>query len=147
MLEQLPAWNAALNTISTVLLIGGYRAIRAKQVARHRMFMISAFIVSMLFLTGYLLHKWHLATTTGAVNTVFAGPQPWRTIYLVILATHVVLAATIPVLAPLTIYRGWTMKVERHRKIARITLPIWLYVSVTGVIVYLMLYQFFPRVS
>jgi protein SCO1/2/putative membrane protein len=144
MLENLPAVNASLNALSTVLLVLGYRFIRAKQIDRHRAVMISAFVVSMVFVAGYLLHKWHLYTTTGSYNTTFQGTGAWRTVYLVLLATHVILAATVPFLAIITIRRGWTMRVELHRRIARITLPIWLYVSVTGVLVYFMLYQWFP---
>jgi len=90
------------------------------------------------------LHKWHLYTTTGAYNTTFSGTGVWRVLYLVLLFTHVTLAATVPVLALITINRGLNMRVELHKKIAKITLPIWLYVSVTGVIVYFMLYQWFP---
>lgn len=144
MLENLPAVNATLNAISTVLLLTGYRLIRAKKIEQHRMAMMGAFVVSMLFLACYLLHKWHLYTTTGSYNTVFAGTGTWRTVYLLLLGTHVVLAIAVPFLAIITIRRGLAMSVERHRRIARITLPIWLYVSVTGVLVYFMLYQWFP---
>ncbi|MEY2720245.1 MAG: hypothetical protein RLZZ273_1611 [Bacteroidota bacterium] len=142
--DQLPALNAMLNALSTVLLLRGYSLIRSKQIEQHRRFMIAAFVVSIVFLACYLLHKWHLYTTTGAYNTTFSGTGVWRVLYLVLLFTHVTLAATVPVLALITINRGLNMRVELHKKIAKITLPIWLYVSVTGVIVYFMLYQWFP---
>ncbi|MBU3698999.1 MAG: DUF420 domain-containing protein [Candidatus Kapabacteria bacterium] len=146
-LEQLPALNATLNALSTVLLVVGYRLIRQRRIEQHRMVMITAFVVSIVFLACYLLHKWHLYTTTGSYNTVFPGQGMWRNIYLLILITHVALAATVPFLAIITIRRGLAMSVETHRRIARITLPIWLYVSVTGVIVYFMLYQWFTPTS
>lgn len=142
-LGQLPALNATLNAVCTVLLIVGYRLIRQKKIEQHRTVMIVAFGVSVVFLACYLLHKWHLYTTTGAYNTVFPGQGIWRGIYLALLISHVSLAATVPVLAIITIRRGLRMSVETHRRIARITLPIWLYVSVTGVVVYFMLYQWF----
>ena len=106
--------------------------------------MLTAFTVSVLFLAGYLLHKWHLYETTGSYNTTFQGEGIVRVVYFVILISHVLLAMTVPVLSFITLFRGLKMNVEKHRKIARITFPIWLYVSVTGVIVYFMLYQWFP---
>lgn len=142
-LEDLPAVNAGLNATSTVLLLAGYRFIRAKKIQQHRMMMILAFCVSMIFLACYLLHKWHLHQTTGSFNTTFQGTGVWRGVYFFILITHVLLAITVPVLATITIRRGLKMSVEAHRRIARITLPVWLYVSVTGVVVYFMLYQWF----
>jgi protein SCO1/2/putative membrane protein len=142
--DQLPALNATLNAICTVLLVRGYSLIRAKKIEQHRTVMVSAFVVSIVFLACYLLHKWHLYNTTGAYNTTIAGQGAWRIVYLGILISHVTLAATVPVLALITINRGLNMRVELHRKIAKITFPIWLYVSVTGVIVYFMLYQWFP---
>lgn len=143
MLENLPAVNATLNAISTVLLVSGYRFIRAKRIPQHRAMMLSAFVMSILFLVCYLLHKWHLYETTGSYNTAFKGHGMWRPIYVGVLITHVALAAAVPVLASITLFRGLKMRVERHRAIARITFPIWLYVSVTGVLVYFMLYQWF----
>lgn len=142
--DNLPAVNASLNALSTLLLLRGFMLIRAKKVEQHRMMMISAFVVSIVFLACYLLHKWHLYSTTGVYNTTFSGTGAWRVVYLVLLFSHVSLAATVPVLALITINRGLNMRVELHKKIAKITFPIWLYVSVTGVIVYFMLYQWFP---
>ncbi|MCX6139222.1 MAG: DUF420 domain-containing protein [Candidatus Kapabacteria bacterium] len=141
--EQLPVLNAVLNAISTVLLLTGYRLIRAKKIQQHRAVMITAFCVSSAFLVSYILHKWHLWETTGSYNTLFTGQGMWRPIYFTVLITHVALAITVPVLAIITISRGLKMNVATHRRIARVTLPIWLYVSVTGVLVYFMLYQWF----
>jgi uncharacterized membrane protein YozB (DUF420 family) len=143
MLDQLPAINASLNAVSTILLLNGLRHIKAKRIEQHRTMMLTAFAVSIVFLLCYLLHKWHLYTTTGSFNTAFQGQGMWRTIYFVILITHVTLAASVPVLASITLFRGLRMRVERHRAIARVTFPIWLYVSVTGVVVYFMLYRWF----
>ncbi len=136
--------NAALNAVSTVLLLAGFRFIKQKRIPQHRAMMVSAFIVSMLFLAGYLLHKWHLYETTGSYNTTFQGEGGWRIVYFVVLISHILLAATVPFLAVITVYRGLKMNVAKHRRIAKITFPIWLYVSVTGVLVYFMLYQWFP---
>lgn len=142
-MDQLPAVNALLNATSTIVLLTGYRFIRRKQVSQHRAMMLTAFVLQILFLAGYLLHKWHLYATTGSYNTTFQGQGAWRTVYFVLLISHVVLAASVPFLASITLFRGLKMNVERHRRIARVTFPIWLYVSVTGVLVYFMLYQWF----
>jgi len=142
-MDWLPAVNATLNGISTVLLLTGLRFIKRKEITKHRLCMLTAFVVSIAFLACYLLHKVHLYQTTGSYNTTFKGTGGWRIFYFVLLSTHVVLAAVVPVLASITLFRGLKMKVEKHRRIARITFPIWLYVSVTGVLVYFMLYQFF----
>ncbi len=142
----LPTINAMLNSISVILLIIGFREIKKKNIATHKKIMISAFVVSVVFLICYLLHKYLLFVNTGSYNTAFSGAGMWRYIYFIILITHVVLAAFVPVLAILTIRRGLVMNVEMHRKIAKITYPIWMYVSVTGVIVYFMLYHIFQKV-
>lgn len=144
-MDQLPAINATLNAASTILLLTGFGFIRRKRIRLHRFCMISAFVLSMVFLASYLLHKWHLYSTTGSYNTVFHGQGAFRTLYFTILITHVALAATVPVLASITLFRGLKMSVVKHKRLARITLPIWLYVSVTGVIVYFMLYQWSPQ--
>lgn len=137
--------NAMLNAASTILLLSGYRFIRTKRIPLHRMCMIAAFTLSILFLVGYLLHKWYLFQTTGSYNTMFAGTGAIRTVYFSVLISHVVLAAIVPFLAFITLFRGLRMDVKRHRRIARFTLPVWLYVSVTGVFVYFMLYQWYPH--
>lgn len=143
-LTILPVINASLNVISGILLILGFRHIKRKNIIQHKKIMISAFIISIVFLLCYILHKYLLYVNTGKFNTEFNGTGFWRVLYFLILIPHVVLAATVPVLAIITIKRGLKMNVALHRKIAKITYPIWMYVSVTGVIVYFMLYQFFP---
>ena len=136
--RDLPAINATLNAVAALLLIWGYTLIRRKRVATHRRVMISAFVVSTLFLISYLTYH----AQVGSVR--FQGTGSIRTVYLGILLTHTVLAATVPVLAGVSLWRGWTGQYDRHRRIARWALPVWLYVSITGVIVYWMLYQLSP---
>jgi len=143
MTETLPAINATLNAVSTVLLLLGYKFIRERNIEKHRRVMITAFVISVVFLACYLLHKWLLFQATGSFNTAFQGQGAWRAVYFTILITHVTLAACVPVLAIITIRRGLAMRIDPHRRIAKVTLPIWLYVSVTGVIVYFMLYHWF----
>ena len=127
--------DAALNAIAAVLLVWGYLLIRRKRIQMHRRVMITAFGVSSLFLVCYLVHHY----LVGLVR--FPGTGLVRTVYLSILGTHTVLAAAVPVLAIITLSRGLSGRFDRHRRIARWTLPIWLYVSVTGVVVYVMLYH------
>jgi uncharacterized membrane protein YozB (DUF420 family) len=134
--HALPAVNATLNATATVLLIWAYMLIRRKRIQQHRRVMLSAFGVSIVFLTCYLVYH----AQVGSVP--YPKDKPLRSLYLAILLTHVLLAATVPFLASITLYRGWKGNYPKHRRIARWTLPIWLYVSVTGVVVYLMLYQF-----
>ena len=143
-MDQLPALNATLNAASTIALLAGYSFIKKKKIAQHRAMMLTAFVLSMLFLVGYLLHKWHLYQTTGSFNTTFQGEGAIRIVYFVILISHVLLAMTLPILAPITLFRGLKMNVVNHRRIARLTFPIWLYVSATGVLVYFLLYQWYP---
>lgn len=138
---RLPATNAMLNALATVLLLVGFTAIKAGRVALHRRMMLYSFGVSVAFLASYLTYHVALQQYTGTHGKEFDGDGAARTIYYAILISHVVLAATVPVLAPLTIYRGLKGDVPRHRRIARMTFPIWLYVSVTGVIIYGMLYH------
>ncbi len=131
----LPTINAALNATSALLLVWGYRLIHRKRIATHRRVMTAAFTISCLFLVGYLVHH----AIVGVVRFPHTGAL--RTLYLTILGTHTVLAATVPVLAVITLRQGLAKRYDRHRRIARWTLPIWLYVSVTGVVVYAMLYH------
>lgn len=135
-IHDLPALNATLNGTSAVLLTTGYVLIRSGRKDAHRAVMLTAFGVSIAFLISYLVYH----SQVGSVHYPHEGVL--RTVYLTILATHTVLAATVPVLAILTLRRALKGEFLRHRKLARWTLPIWLYVSVTGVVVYLMLYQF-----
>lgn len=133
-----PALNASLNATSAVLLLLGWRFIRRRAVAAHRACMVAATIVSLLFLGCYLYYHAHAGTTR------FVGPAPARLIYLIILVSHTILAMLLPVLVPITLVLGSRGRFEKHRRIARWTFPIWLYVSVTGVVVYVMLYHLFP---
>lgn len=133
--RDLPALNAILNATAAALLVCGWLLIRAKKVQLHRRVMVTAFGVSVAFLISYLVYH----AQVGSVR--FQGTGPIRTVYLSILLTHTLLAAAVPFLAGLTLWRGWTASYERHRRIARWALPIWLYVSVTGVVVYWMLYR------
>jgi uncharacterized membrane protein YozB (DUF420 family) len=131
----LPAVNATLNAISTVFLAAGWRFIRRGQITRHRSCMIAAFATSALFLTSYLVYH----ANVGSVP--FRGLGTVRLLYFAILTTHIILAALILPLALITLSRALARRFDRHRTIARWTLPIWLYVSITGVVIYLMLYR------
>lgn len=134
-LSDLPALNATLNAIAAVLLMTGYAFIRRGYVRRHRAAMIAACFVSVLFLTSYVIYHANIGSRP------FTGQGPIRVVYFTILLTHVVLAAAVPPLAIITLSRGLRARFDRHVAIARWTFPIWMYVSVTGVIVYLMLYR------
>lgn len=135
MIRLLPSVDAFLNAVAAILLIWGYGLIRRKQIEKHRRVMISAFAVSTAFLTCYLIYH----AQVGSVPYRKTGPI--RTVYFTILISHLLLAFTVPVLAIITLSRALGRRFDKHRRIARWTLPIWLYVSITGVIVYLMLYQ------
>ena len=139
--ERLPAINAILNSIATVLLVLGLILIKRKKRTAHKWTMLAAFLDSVIFLVCYLTYHTALRHYTGSSGRPFPTENSLRPIYLLILITHVVLAATVPILAIVTIYRGLKADWERHKKIARWTFPIWLYVSVTGVIIYWMLYH------
>jgi protein SCO1/2/putative membrane protein len=134
-LRTLPAVNATLNGSAAVLLLWGRYLISRRKVDLHRKVMLTAFGVSIAFLICYLVYH----AQVGSVP--FQKHGPIRIVYFSILITHTLLAATVPVLAILTLRRALRREFERHRRLARWTFPIWLYVSVTGVIVYLMLYQ------
>ena len=134
-LQDLPALNATLNAISAILLVTGYVLIRTRRPIAHRNVMIAALVSSTLFLTSYLVYH----AQVGSKH--FPGTGTARTLYFVILTTHTILAAAVPFLAGITVWRAWRRSFARHVRIARWTLPIWLYVSVTGVVVYWMLYQ------
>ena len=135
MTPVLPTINAILNATAAVLLVWGYVLIRRKRVQQHRKVMITAFFVSCAFLVCYLVYH----VQVGSVRFLKQGII--RAVYLSILTTHTTLAVAVPVLAVLTLRRGLTGRLNPHRSLARWTLPIWLYVSVTGVVVYLMLYH------
>ncbi|MBI5473416.1 MAG: DUF420 domain-containing protein [Ignavibacteriae bacterium] len=135
---DLPFVNAILNTTSSLLLITGYYFIRQNRKLHHKKVMIAAMITSSLFLLSYLIYHYEV----GSVK--FAGQGTARTIYFIVLISHTILAVAVPPLAIITLVRGLRERFDRHRRIARWTLPIWLYVSVTGVIVYVMLYRLYP---
>jgi len=134
-ISDLPTVNATLNGISTVLLTLGYVMIRQRKMTAHRNCMIAAFVVSALFLTSYLIYHSHAAPKSFTVGG-------WiRPIYFAILIPHIILAFLILPLALRTLYLAWRKRFAQHRRLARLTLPLWLYVSVTGVIIYWMLYH------
>lgn len=132
---DLPALNATLNFISFVLLVTGYVFIRQKQWRKHRACMIAALVMSGLFLTSYVIYH----AQVGSVP--FKGTGLIRIVYFAVLIPHVILAAAMVPPVIITVSRGLSAKYDAHRRIARWTLPIWMYVSITGVIVYLMLYK------
>ena len=131
----LPAVNAALNTLTALLLVAGYVQIRRRRIAAHRACMLAAFTTSVLFLVSYLTYHAQVGSQP------FTGQGPIRSVYFVVLISHIVLAALILPLALVTLRRGLRRDDVRHAAIARWTLPIWLYVSVTGIVVYWMLYR------
>ena len=132
---DLPALNATLNAISFVFLLTGYLFIRRGQRDQHRLCMIGALVMSALFLTSYVIYHFNV----GSVPFRRTG---WiRTVYFAVLVPHVILAAAIVPLVVITVSRALSKRFDRHRVIARWTLPLWMYVSITGVIVYVMLYQ------
>ena len=137
-LSILPHLNAILNGTSAILLLSGYSFIRKGNIAAHRACQISALIVSILFLCSYLTYHFNHGTTR------FTGQGFVRPLYFIILTSHTILAVVIVPLVAVTFMRALRADFVKHRRIARITLPLWLYVSVTGVIVYLMLYQIYP---
>ncbi len=141
-LSFLPAVNAGLNSIATTLLIVGRVLIKRGRVAAHRKVMLSAFGVSALFLTFYVAHK----ASKGFTNTTFNVEGVAKVAYLALLSTHLVLAMTVPVLAILLIRWGLRDERSRHRRLARVAWPIWMYVSVTGVAIYFLLYHLNPPV-
>ncbi len=134
-IADLPALNATLNSIAALLLVTGWIAIRGGRIALHRACMLAAFTTSALFLASYLVYHYH------AGSRPFPGQGAIRAVYFAILITHIVLAAAVLPLALVTLSRALARRFDKHRRIARITLPVWLYVSVTGVVVYVMLYQ------
>jgi putative membrane protein len=136
-INDLPAVNAGLNATAAILLGIGYALIRRGRIRQHRAVMLTAFGTSVLFLVSYLTYHAHVGSKH------FPGTGAMRTIYFTILLTHTVLAATIVPLALVTLSRALSARFDRHRAIARWTLPLWMYVSITGVIVYFMLYRLY----
>ncbi|MFO0879849.1 MAG: DUF420 domain-containing protein, partial [Gemmataceae bacterium] len=144
--DDFPAFNAALNGLAGILLVFGYAAIRLRKVRVHTTFMVTAILVSTFFLASYLFYHLYVK---GGQPTRFSQQAPdapsWvGMLYLTILGTHTVLAIPTAPLALYLAYQGWTNRLDRHVRLARWVLPVWLYVSVTGVVVYWMLYRLYP---
>jgi uncharacterized membrane protein YozB (DUF420 family) len=137
--SDLPAVNASLNALSAVFLMAGFVFIRRRNQAAHKRCMVAAVITSSVFLTCYLIYHFH------AGRTVFKQPAWFRPIYLTLLLTHTVLAVTIVPMIIVTLVRALRERFDAHRRIARWTWPLWTYVSVTGVVIYFLLYQIFPQ--
>ena len=133
--RDLPAVNASLNALAAALLVVGWVLIRRRRERAHRNVMLAAVAVSTLFLASYLVYHWQVGSVP------FQGQGTVRSVYFTVLISHTVLAAAVPVLVVLSLWRAFGRRYRRHRAIARWTLPIWLYVSVTGVVVYWMLYR------
>lgn len=142
---DLPALNASLNSLATVLLTAGFIFIKRGNQIAHRNCMIAALVVSTLFLVSYLGYHYQMKLHHGEAHTKFVNPPEFRPVYLAILFTHLVGAFVIVPLVLITTTRAFKQRFEAHKRIARWTWPIWMYVSVTGVIIYLMLYQVFPQ--
>jgi uncharacterized membrane protein YozB (DUF420 family) len=138
---DLPAVNATLNGLAAILLVTGWVFIRRKNVAAHKACMISAFVMSALFLACYLTYHYYRVSTTGESSTPFPGTGIWKTIYFSILIPHIILAVVMLPMILRVFYLAFKGDFARHKRLARITLPIWVYVSVTGVLVYVMLYR------
>ncbi len=138
--HDIPALNATLNSIATVLISVGYVLVKCGRLEAHRKVMLSAMAVSALFLVGYVSHKFMVR----GVHTPFGGEGAIRTVYYVMLITHILLAIAIAYLVPRTFWLAITGNLERHKAWAKWTFPIWFYVSITGVLVYFFLYQWWP---
>ena len=135
-----PAVNASLNALSGILLLSGFVQMKRGRIQAHKRLMIAACVTSLVFLASYITYH----TLRGGVVTRFTGTGSIRTLYLSILISHTILAVTIVPLAILSVRNGLKMRVPQHRRVARWTFPLWMYVSVTGVLVYFFLYHWFP---
>ncbi len=135
-----PPLNASLNALSGVFLLIAYAYIRQRKIGLHKRFMLAACTTSVLFLICYVTYH----SLRGGVVTKFAGEGPWRTFYFALLTSHTILAVVILPLAIFSVFYGLKMRVPQHRRVARWTFPLWMYVSVTGVLVYFFLYHWFP---
>lgn len=138
--EFFPPLNASLNALSGIFLLIAFRFIKQRNIPQHRRFMLAACGSSVLFLICYVTYH----SIRGGVVTKFAGEGIWRTVYLSILTSHTILAVVILPLAVLSVWHGLKMHVPQHRRVAVWTFPLWMYVSVTGVLVYFFLYHWFP---
>lgn len=142
---DLPAVNGSLNALSTLFLTAGYIFIRRKNQIAHRNCMVGALITSTLFLICYLTYHFYLAYVLHKGPTRFVDPAWFRPVYLVILLTHTLLAVVILPMVLMSVFYAIKGRFEKHRKIARWTWPLWMYVSFTGVLIYFLLYQIFPQ--
>ena len=142
---DLPVVNASLNGLSAVFLTAGYIFIRRQNRIAHRNCMVSALITSSAFLSCYLYYHYRMQQVYGDAHTRFLNPAWFRPIYLTLLFTHLIGAFLIVPLVIMTVSRAVKQRFELHKKIARWTWPIWMYVSVTGVVIYFLLYQIFPQ--
>ena len=140
--KTLPHLNASLNAISASLLIAGYRSVRKGNIERHRKAMIAALCASALFLASYLTY--HFYPGVGSIR--FENPAWFRPVYLSVLIPHIILAVPVAPAALALVYLAGTRRIEAHRRLAKIALPVWLFVSASGVAVYLILYAVFPQV-
>ena len=136
-ITDLPTVNVSLNAMSGVLLLLGYAFIRRKKILPHQLCMLGATFMSTFFLISYVTYHYY------AGSRPFTGVGPVRLLYFAVLISHVILAALAPPLVAVTLYRAFRGQIGRHRSIARLTLPLWLYISLTGVIVYWMLYRLY----
>ena len=143
-LSFLPAVNATLNGMACVSLIAGFVSIKARRIAAHRFWMVSASVWSSLFLVCYVTHYVWRVTSKGGLHTKYHGEGWLKTGYYTVLLSHIVLAITVPVFAVVLIRLAVKGRVAEHRRLARFGFPVWLYVSVTGVFIYFMLYWFNP---
>ena len=142
---DLPVVNACLNGLSAIFLSAGYYFIRRKNELAHRKCMLAAFASSVLFLVSYITYHTYVAYYLHRGPTIFKEPGWFRPFYLTILGTHTILAVVIVPLSILSLYRGLIRSYELHKKVARWTWPLWMYVSITGVLIYVLLYQVFPQ--
>ena len=145
LLNVFPHLNAALNALSGLFLICGFYFIQTSQISRHRAFMLTASSISAVFLISYLTHHALRTYYFGLGPTKFTGEGLARPIYFTILTSHTILAALVAPFVIRTLYLGLKMRADKHRNIARLVFPVWLYVSLTGVIVYILLYQIYPN--
>jgi putative membrane protein len=137
---DLPPINASLNALATLLLLGGIVAIKREAKRVHGLLMGATFVVSSVFLITYVAHK----ILVRGVHTPFGGEGAWRTVYYAMLVSHIILAICVPPLAIITMRHALNARYDAHRRWAKVTFPIWFYVSVTGVLVYFFLYRWFP---
>ena len=142
---DLPLLNACLNTGAAVLLLAGYYFIRRDRRIAHRNCMLTALLLSVIFLVSYVYYHYSMQRLSGSAHTKFVNPAWFRPIYLTLLCTHLIAAITIVPMIAVTVTRALRERFDQHRRIARWTWPLWMYVSVTGVLIYVLLYQAFPQ--